>query len=208
MALDTARRATGLSEVKSPRPRPGTRHQRAGDVGAVHQPASSHLERQLRLQDPSAPCGSRCRITRCTCAAAAVAARARRLNRLLAQAALVPHQHPRPTATMCLLCGSRPSTGETGSESRPQARRPRTQHFKPVRPPSLDSLIRQSASPLSDDEPSPIAEIGADERPAATMSASRRDPRHSMILRRLTSVDGELLQLCLHRPTDSAHGRR
>ena len=37
-------------------------------------------------------------ITRCTCAAAAVAARARRLNRLSAQAALVPHEHPRPAA--------------------------------------------------------------------------------------------------------------
>ena len=37
-------------------------------------------------------------ITRCTCAAAAVAARARRLNRPLAQAALVPQDRPRPTA--------------------------------------------------------------------------------------------------------------
>jgi hypothetical protein len=34
------------------------------------------------------------RLTRSTCAAAAVAARARRLNRLLAQAALVPHRQP------------------------------------------------------------------------------------------------------------------
>ncbi len=45
-------------------------------------------------------------LTRCTCAAAAVAARARRLKELLAQAALVPQQYPRPTATMCLLCSS------------------------------------------------------------------------------------------------------
>jgi len=35
-----------------------------------------------------------------------VAARARRLNRLLARAALVPHQGPRPPATMCVLCGA------------------------------------------------------------------------------------------------------
>ena len=36
-------------------------------------------------------------------AAGAVAARARRPNRLLAQAALVPQKGPRPAATMCLL---------------------------------------------------------------------------------------------------------
>jgi hypothetical protein len=42
--------------------------------------------------------GRRRGLTRCTCAAAAVASRARRLNKLLAQAALVPHQDPRPAA--------------------------------------------------------------------------------------------------------------
>ena len=36
-----------------------------------------------------------------------MAARARRLNKLLAQAALVPHPGPRPTATMCVLYGDR-----------------------------------------------------------------------------------------------------
>ena len=46
------------------------------------------------------------RITRCTCAAAAVGGASDATFRLLAQAALAPQNFPRPPATMCLLGGA------------------------------------------------------------------------------------------------------
>ena len=76
--IASRRQALPCAESASCRARSGARHWQP----SIRYPQASHSHLAWS------------RITRCTCAAAAVAARARRLNRLLAQAALVPHQEP------------------------------------------------------------------------------------------------------------------